>query len=305
MEQRTVHDAEAGQRLDNYLMRIRPGVPKGRIYRAIRTGEVRLNKGRPKPESRLIAGDVVRVPPLRTEERAAKPKTLYWEDRLRARVVLENPSLIAIDKPSGLAVHGGSGVDVGLIEVLRSMYSSDRYLELVHRLDRDTSGLILIARRAATLRALHELLRTGAIDKRYLCLVAGRWPSHLKKIDAPLEKYLLSSGERRVKVSQDGKPAQTGFKVLQRWDRATLLEAKPVSGRTHQIRVHCQHAGFPILGDAKYASGEADTVASAIGLQRLFLHAKVLNFKVQEQSYNLRAELAEELQSVLLRMPGP
>ena len=302
VEQRQVHEAEAGQRLDNYLMRIRSGVPKGRIYRAIRTGEVRVNKGRAKPELKLSSGDIVRVPPLKSSEASVKPITRMWQQRLQQATVMETPTLIAIDKPSGLAVHGGSGVDVGLIEALRSLYCDDTYLELVHRLDRDTSGLILIARRAATLRSLHALLRSGDVDKRYQCLVAGRWPSHLKRIEAPLEKFVLPSGERRVRVSQNGKAASTGFRVLRRWDGVTLLEAKPITGRTHQIRVHCQHAGFPILGDAKYADNAAGALASGIALERLFLHAHTLTFELDQQLFSLRAELAGELQAALDRL---
>ena len=290
---------EAGQRLDNFLKRVRPGVPKTRIYRAIRKGEVRINRSRCKPDARLMAGDQLRIPPLQATERAPATGASQWRERLRRAILLEEQSLLAIDKPSGLAVHGGSGVSVGLIETLRSMYADDRYLELVHRLDRDTSGVILVARRAATLRTLHEMLRSDGMDKRYLCLVSGRWPAHLKQVDAPLEKFSLASGERRVKVSGSGRRALTQFRVVQRLAGATLMEAKPVTGRTHQIRVHCQHAGFPILGDVKYAGDAADELTRQLGVKRLFLHAHQLNFTLDSGPYELVAPLPHDLQSVL------
>lgn len=208
-----------------------------------------------------------------------------------------------VNKPPGLAVHGGSGVNVGLIETLRAMYDTDRYLELVHRLDRDTSGLLLVARRASTLRSLHGLLRSNGVDKRYLCLVSGRWPAHLKRVDAPLEKFALPSGERRVKVAATGRQSLTTFRVVTRWSSMTLVEAKPVTGRTHQIRVHCQHAGFPILGDAKYADDAADRLAEKLRLKRLFLHAASLSFRLEEQNYSLQAALPLELQRLIDSAP--
>jgi len=299
VEWRVIGAEESGQRLDNFLQRVLPGVPKTRIYRAIRKGEVRVNKGRVKPESRLQSGDSLRIPPLQVAERTPASGAAGWQQRLKAAVVLDEADLIVVNKPSGLAVHGGSGVSVGLIETLRSVYGSDRYLELVHRLDRDTSGLIMVARRASTLRALHELLRSDGIDKRYLCLVAGRWPAHLKRVDAPLEKFALPSGERRVRVSAAGRKALTLFRVVQRLPSATLLEAKPVTGRTHQIRVHCQHAGFSILGDAKYAQGEAEVIARDMTIKRLFLHAASLTFTLDSRKYQLDAPLPDELQRLL------
>ncbi|WP_435210861.1 RluA family pseudouridine synthase [Luminiphilus sp. nBUS_16] len=299
VEWRTVLPEEAGQRLDNFLQRVRGGVPKTRIYRAIRKGEVRINKGRVKPDTRLEAGVSIRIPPLRVPEKAEAAGAAGWRARLRDAVVREESTLLVINKPPGLAVHGGSGISVGLIETLRAMYDTDRYLELVHRLDRDTSGLLLVARRASTLRSLHGLLRSNGVDKRYLCLVSGRWPAHLKRVDAPLEKFALPSGERRVKVAAAGRQSLTTFRVVTRWSGATLVEAKPVTGRTHQIRVHCQHAGFPILGDAKYSDEAALRLASKIGLKRLFLHAASLNFRLEEQNYSLEAPLPKELQRLV------
>lgn len=303
VEWRVVLPEEAGQRLDNFLQRVRGGVPKTRIYRAIRKGEVRVDKGRVKPDTRLEAGVSVRIPPLRVPEKADAAGAAGWRTRLRASIIREESTLLVVNKPPGLAVHGGSGINVGLIETLRAMYETDRYLELVHRLDRDTSGLLLVARRASTLRNLHVLLRSNGIDKRYLCLVNGRWPAHLKRVDAPLEKFALPSGERRVKVAATGRQSLTTFRVVRRWSSATLVEAKPVTGRTHQIRVHCQHAGFPILGDAKYADEAAVRIADKLGLKRLFLHAASLNFRLDEQNYSLEAGLPTELERLLDAIP--
>ena len=299
VEWRVVLPEEAGQRLDNFLQRVRGGVPKTRIYRAIRKGEVRVDKGRVKPDTRLDAGVCVRIPPLRVPEKTEAAGAAGWRSRLRDAIVREDATLLVVNKPPGLAVHGGSGVSVGLIETLRAMYDTDRYLELVHRLDRDTSGLLLVARRASTLRSLHALLRSNGVDKRYLCLVGGRWPAHLKRVDAPLEKFALPSGERRVKVAATGRQSLTTFRVVRRWSSMTLIEAKPVTGRTHQIRVHCQHAGFPILGDAKYADDAADRLAERLRLKRLFLHAASLTFRLEEQNYSLQAALPAELQRLL------
>lgn len=298
----TVSVDGAGQRLDNFLLRNLPGVPKTRIYKAIRKGEVRVNKGRARAETRLETDDQVRVPPLQVVERRPAVATGRWREQIEARRVLDDGDLLVINKPSGLAVHGGSGVDAGLIETLRAMYPETRYMELVHRLDRDTSGLVMIARRAALLRELHRQLREDHIDKRYHCLVLGRWPAHLSVVDAPLEKYALGSGERMVKVSAEGKRAQTRFRVLRRWREATLVEAKPVTGRTHQIRVHCRHAGHPILGDSKYSTPEAEKLATDIGLSRLYLHAFSLDFRLDEQRYQLQAPLDDDLEQVLTRL---
>ena len=300
----SVTEAEAGQRLDNYLMRVLQGVPKARVYRAIRKGEVRVNKGRVKPETKLAADDNVRVPPLAETAKRNLGASSKWTRILSQRVVLDEPDLLVLDKPAGLAVHGGSGIDVGLIETLRQMYPDERYLELVHRLDRDTSGLIMIARRAATLRALHELLRKDGVDKRYQCLVEGRWPSSVAHVDAPLEKYSLPSGERLVKVTASGKRARTEFRVLRRFQRATLVEAKPITGRTHQIRVHCRHAGHPILGDEKYSTPSTEALTEALELPRLFLHAASLRFQLAGESVSLESPLPDELVARLNALPS-
>ncbi len=250
----------------------------------------------------MEGNDVVRVPPFREADKKP-PKTSHrWMDKIRDAIVLDQGDLLVINKPSGLAVHGGSGIDAGLIETLRAMYPEQRYMELVHRLDRDTSGLIMVARRASALRELHQALRRDGVDKRYHCLVAGRWPAHLKHVDAPLEKFALGSGERMVRVSAEGKSALTRFRVLRRWKEATLIEAKPVTGRTHQIRVHCRHVGHPILCDSKYETPEAAELARRIGLDRLFLHAASLRFELGSERYTLEAPLDDALEQICERL---
>ena len=292
-------DEESGQRLDNYLMRVLGGVPKTRIYKAIRTGEVRVNKGRAKPERKLNAGDVIRIPPIsiaaREEGRRVPDR---WSQRIDRSIIHNDSELMVIDKPTGLAVHGGSGVQFGLIESLRQMFPDQRYMELVHRLDRDTSGLVMIAKRASVLRELHTLLRGDGVDKRYLALVVGKWPAYRARVEASLEKSALPSGERIVRVTPEGRRSLTDFRVIERYRGATLIEAKPVTGRTHQIRVHAQHAGHPILGDAKYGSEEQLNIAKTHGLKRLFLHAQRLEFRLGGQRYCFEAPLDNELSTV-------
>lgn len=297
----TVDEGSAGQRLDNYLVRELKGVPKTRLYRALRKGEVRVNKGRVKADYRLVIGDLVRIPPLHRpapSEPAHVPR--YWAEQIEQRVVYEDEQLLVINKPSGLAVHGGSGLSFGLIESLRQLRPQDRYLELVHRLDRDTSGLIMIARRPAMLREIHRQLREDKVDKRYLALVAGSWPKNLRVVDAPLEKNVLQSGERMVRVAQAGKRSITEFAIVERFGNATLIEAKPITGRTHQIRVHARHAGFPLLGDIKYSDERTATLCSALGLQRLFLHARSLRIKLPEAGLvEFNAPLDPDLENIL------
>jgi 23S rRNA pseudouridine955/2504/2580 synthase len=299
----TVDERGEGQRLDNFVLRECPAIPKTRLYRAMRKGEVRVNKGRVKPDQRLALGDIVRLPPLASppprEPGAAPPG---WQERLANSIVFEDEQLLAMNKPSGLAVHGGSGLQFGLIETLRTMRPDARFLELVHRLDRETSGLVLIAKKPAALRALHELLRSkGKIDKRYLALAEGAWPRHLRLVDAPLQRFERKSGERMVAVSKDGKPSTTEFRIRQSFAKVTLVEARPLTGRTHQIRVHALHAGHTLLGDAKYQSAESEAIARKLRLKRLFLHAESLSFMLNEQPYKLQAPLDEELNSVLKR----
>lgn len=298
-------DADSsGQRLDNFLMRELRGVPRTRLYRALRKGEIRVNKGRVKADYRLVSGDRVRLPPLRVPAPSDPPRIpRRWSTLLAQRVVHEDGDLLVIDKPSGLAVHGGSGLSFGLIECLRQMRPDDRYLELVHRLDRDTSGLILIARRPAILRELHSQLRRDQMDKRYLALVAGSWPRSLRVVEAPLARNVLQSGERMVRVAKEGKPAVTEFSVVERLRGATLLEAKPVTGRTHQIRVHARHAGFPLCGDDKYSDESTAALCRQVGLQRLFLHASRLRFALPGTGrLELHSDLDDELKSILNKL---
>ena len=297
----TIDDNTAGQRLDNYLIREMKGVPRARLYRALRKGEVRVNKGRVRADYRLALGDMVRLPPLHQPEPSAPASiSRHQIEQITRQIVHEDDNLLVIDKPSGLAVHGGSGLSFGLIECLRQIRPEARYLELVHRLDRDTSGLILIAKRAPILRELHRQLREKHIEKRYLALVLGKWPKTVRVVDAPLEKNVLQSGERMVRVSREGKRSITEFNVVERLKGATLIEARPITGRTHQIRVHAQHAGFSLLGDAKYSNDRTEEFARQIGLKRLFLHAASLQFSLPDNGeFTLHAPLDNTLELIL------
>ncbi len=299
-----VDERGAGQRQDNYLLRVLKGVPKTRIYRGLRKGEFRVNKGRARADYRLSEGDIVRIPPIRTPAAGEAPRIPgYWTAVLKDRVVYEDDGLLVIDKPSGLAVHGGSGLDYGLIECLRQARPDDRSLELVHRLDRDTSGLILVARKSLVLRDLHKQLREDRVDKRYLALVAGEWPRSRRRVEAPLAKNTLRSGERLVRVSKEGKPSVTEFAVIERFGRATLMEAKPVTGRTHQIRVHAQYAGHALLGDEKYADDSGAALSRELGLKRLFLHAQSLTFRLPGGGrLKLEAPLDQDLEQILEKL---
>src|SRR5690606_11522863 len=293
-----------GQRVDNFLLRELKGVPKARIYRLLRKGEVRVNKGRVKAEYRLQSGDQVRIPPLRMseEEGAEVSVSTGLADRLANSILYEDEGLIVIDKPAGLAVHGGSGISLGLIEALRALRPEARFLELVHRLDRDTWGCIMVAKKRSALLILHEALRGEGVDKRYLALVAGSWPKRRSSVDAPLEKDTLRSGERVVRVTLDGKPALTRFAIVESFADATLVEASPVTGRTHQIRVHAKHAGHPLACDDKYGDKVADERFRQLGLKRLFLHAHSLSYEWQGRRLMLRAELPSELSRFLEKL---
>lgn len=268
----------AGQRIDNFLFTYLKGVPKTLIYRILRKGEVRVNKGRIKPEYKLKGGDIIRVPPLRLPERDEPvPVAQGLLQRLEAAIVYEDKALIVLNKPAGIAVHGGSGLNYGVIEAFRQMRPDAKELELVHRLDRDTSGLLMIAKKRSMLRHLHEALRGDGVDKRYMALVRGHWETAQKRVNAPLLKSNLRSGERMVEVNDEGKEALTIFKVLRRFgDFATMIEAKPVTGRTHQIRVHTLHAGHCIAGDTKYGDEDFSREIRDLGGKRLFLHAYML-----------------------------
>lgn len=302
----TISEDEAGQRIDNYLLAKLKGVPKSLIYRILRKGEVRVNKGRIKPEYKLQNGDVVRVPPVRVSEKNTTPisKNLNKVASLESHILFEDDYLLVLNKPSGIAVHGGSGLNFGVIEALRALRPEARFLELVHRLDRDTSGILLVAKKRSALRNLHEQLRVKTVQKDYLALVRGQWQSHVKVVQAPLLKNELASGERIVKVSEQGKPSETRFAIEERYQNATLVKASPVTGRTHQIRVHTQYAGHPIALDDKYGDKEFDQYMQELGLNRLFLHAFSIRFEHPKTGETLRlnAQLDEKMKTILKKL---
>jgi len=280
----SIDEDQAGQRLDNFLIARLKGVPRSKIYNVIRKGEVRVNKGRIKPEYKLMAGDSVRVPPIRTAEAGTEAKASNQMMSLLAKSILfEDDGLLVINKPPGLAVHGGSGVTLGLIETLRQMRPDAKHLELVHRLDRDTSGCIMVAKKRSYLRHLQAALReksagAGGITKVYRALVNGDWSKRVHQVNAPLLKTEVAGGERVVRVHPEGKPSLTEFKVLQRFDGFSLIEARPITGRTHQIRVHAQYVGHSLVGDNKYGDDDVNEVMRVQGIKRLFLHASALSF---------------------------
>lgn len=277
----TVPDDVAGQRIDNFLLTQLKGAPRSLVYRILRSGEVRVNKGRIKPDYRLQAGDVVRVPPLRLAE--PPPPTVPAPGATRElanRVVYEDEGLLVINKPAGLAVHGGSGVAWGVIEALRTLRPEAPFLELVHRLDRDTSGLLMIAKKRSLLRELHGHLREGQMEKVYVALLSGRLKGASHRITAPLKKNTLPNGERIVRVSSEGKDAATTFTVLERIGNTTLVEARIETGRTHQIRVHAQYLGHPLVGDEKYGNDDFNRQMRPFGITRLFLHARDLKIRL-------------------------
>lgn len=296
-------DAErAGQRLDNYLLGELKGIPRSLVYRLIRSGQVRVNSGRAGPGYRLKAGDRVRVPPVATRpprEVVATPDRLDW---LGERILYEDARLLVIDKPAGLAVHGGSSVSLGLIEALRLLKPEAKDLELAHRLDRGTSGCLLVAKRRSTLRTLHELLREGRVEKRYLALVKGRWPEATTEIEAPLVTRRVG-GEARVKVDEDeGKEARSAFRVLDRYGKkASLLEVAIDTGRTHQIRVHAAHAGHPVAGDERYGDKDFNEYLKSFGLTRMFLHAHSVSFDWPDtgEPFHASSPLPDDLKAVL------
>ena len=298
-----VIDAEQeGQRIDNFLKTQLKGVPKSLIYRIVRKGEVRVNKKRIKPEYKLEIGDEVRIPPVRVAEENALPSAkLSSIQALEAQILYEDEALIVLNKPAGMAVHGGSGLSFGVIEGLRALRPESRFLELVHRLDRDTSGCLLVAKKRSALKSLHEQLRLKSMRKQYAALVRGQWQNHVKVVNAPLLKNVLQSGERIVRVNPEGKPSETRFRVMMRFAEATLVEASPITGRTHQIRVHTAHAGHPIACDDKYGEAEFDARMRALGLQRLFLHASRVTFvhPGSQEEMSFEAPLDPHLQQLL------
>jgi 23S rRNA pseudouridine955/2504/2580 synthase len=298
----TVDERGAGQRLDNFLGRILKEVPRSHIFRVIRKGEVRINGKRAKPEARLQANDIVRVPPVRTGDKAPPrraPGALV--ESITGAIVHQDPQLLVIDKPAGIAVHGGSGVSFGVIEALRAA-RPDENLELVHRLDRDTSGLLLVARKPASLRTLHALMRDGKVEKKYLALVKGKWELGKKRIDVPLRTDIRVGGERTVKADASGKDAVSVFRPVQFFGKkASLVEVTLETGRTHQIRVHAAHAGYPLAGDEKYGDEEFNERMQALGLERMFLHAHQVSFVWPESGveFSASAPLPADLAAVI------
>ena len=290
-----VGEESEGQRIDNFLLKIAKGVPKSHIYRILRSGEVRVNKGRVPAEYRLQPGDRLRVPPIRTAERpsqAAVPARdfeIAWEDE----------ALIVVDKPSGVAVHGGSGVSFGVIEQLRRGRPQAKFLELAHRLDRETSGLLVVAKKRVALTKLHDMFRLGGIGKRYLALIKGSWRNESQHVRLPLHKYLTPDGERRVSVQPEGKAAHSIVRLVARWENFSLVEVELKTGRTHQIRVHLAHLGFPIAGDDKYGDFSLNKTLQKTGLGRMFLHAAklALPHPLSGAPVELESSLPDELRS--------
>jgi len=276
----TVDESKEGQRLDNFLSNQLKGLPKGRIYKMIRTGEVRINKGRCKPDSRVSAGDIVRIPPVDLAPTKEAIAHRGVQMKLFDALLYEDEDVLVLNKPSGLAVHGGSGLSTGLIEQLRLARPNEKFLELVHRLDRETSGCLLVARRPSALRRLHQQLRDQdkGLQKRYLALVAGKWPQYLVDVEAPLEKF-ERGGERIVQVTERGKPSHTRIRPLEVLDGCTLVEAEPVTGRTHQIRVHASYYKHAVLGDTKYQHDDSRDQWRQRGINGLCLHSRSIGFQ--------------------------
>jgi 23S rRNA pseudouridine955/2504/2580 synthase len=274
----TIEEDNHLQRIDNYLISKMKGVPKSKIYRILRKGEVRVNKKRAKPDYKLQINDYLRIPPVTIDDKPNAPLNVSNLAYLKEAILYEDDRLLVINKPSGMAVHGGSGLSYGLIEALRALRPNSLYLELVHRLDRDTSGCIVLAKKRSALRHLHEQLRDKTMDKTYHALVHGHWPEKRTKVSASLQKNQLQSGERMVFADENGKPSETRFRVVKHYEEASLLEAKPITGRTHQIRVHCQFAGHSIANDSKYGDEYFSKHIKSLGCKRLFLHAKRIEF---------------------------
>lgn len=274
----TIEEDNHLQRIDNYLISKMKGVPKSKIYRILRKGEVRVNKKRTKPDYKLQINDYLRIPPVKLDESPSIQLNVNNLAYIKDAILYEDDRLLVINKPSGMAVHGGSGLTYGLIEALRALRPASPYLELVHRLDRDTSGCIVIAKKRSALRHLHEQLRDKKMDKTYHALVHGHWPEKRTKVKSGLQKNQLQSGERMVFADENGKPSETRFSVIKHYLQASLLEAKPITGRTHQIRVHCQFAGHAIANDSKYGDESFSKYIKTLGCKRLFLHAKSIEF---------------------------
>ncbi|MFN3398268.1 MAG: RluA family pseudouridine synthase [Sulfurimicrobium sp.] len=308
----TIGEDSEGQRIDNYLLKLLKGVPKSHIYRILRKGEVRANKKRVDATYRLVLGDIVRVPPVQTA-RHEPANTQPVSAKLAHCTIFEDSALLVINKPSGMAVHGGSGISRGVIEQLRLERPELKFLELAHRLDRETSGVLLLAKKRSALVKLHEAMREGnrasegGMDKFYFALVKGNWPDARRHVKLPLFKYLTAEGERRVSVREDGQAAHTIFSLQRKWDGLSLLEAELKTGRTHQIRVHLSHLAFPIAGDDKYGDFPWNRELQRQGLKRMFLHAHkaVIRHPLTGETLTLEAPLPPELERFLQSLGQP
>jgi len=298
-----IDEAHDGQRIDNFLLGQLKGVPKSLVYRILRTGQVRSNGKRAKPDVRIADGDEVRIPPVRTAEPAAHGTPARAQlERIGEAIIHEDRDFLVIDKPSGVASHGGSGISFGAIELLRAARPGDT-LELAHRLDRDTSGVLVLTRRRTALTALQTLIRDNQTTKQYLALLQGKFRRSTFDVNTPLRKSVLQGGERMVRVDDDGKAALTRFRAIDAFRDATLAEATLFTGRTHQIRVHSAHSGHPIAGDEKYGERDFNLRMREFGLRRLFLHAARFEFAIGNRTYSFSAPLADELRAVLNALP--
>lgn len=300
----TAQAEDAGQRLDNYLARTLKGVPRSMIYRILRRGEIRVNRGRVSPSYKLQEGDEIRIPPVRVSRSAVTipSSNLHLVQDLKDRILFENDGCLVVDKPAGIAAHGGSGIEFGLIEALRALRPDASFLELAHRLDRETSGCLIVAKRRSALRSLHEQFRQRMVKKRYLTLVPGRWDRRQQLIEAPLKRNELRSGERMVEVNfKEGAPSATSFDIVEYLNDATLLAAMPHTGRTHQIRVHCAYARHPVGGDVKYGDEVFNQRLRTLGLRRMFLHAFRITFEDPQSGRLLKIEapLPPELEAAV------
>lgn len=303
----TIDEGSESQRIDNFLFKLLKGVPKSHIYRIMRSGEVRVNSKRVDATCRLNIGDVLRIPPIRVAPPKAEADGEVWNSsapQLSRYIIYQDDALLAINKPAGIAVHGGSGVSRGVIEQLRLEHPEFKFLELVHRLDRETSGVLLVAKKRSALVELHRMMRDGDTEKHYLTLVKGVWKNARQHVQFSLHKYLTASGERRVSVNEEGQTAHTIFTLKQNWSEFSLLDAELKTGRTHQIRVHLAHLGFPIAGDDKYGDFALNKTLQKQGLKRMFLHAArmALAHPLTGEPLVIEAPLPEELGAFLERL---
>jgi 23S rRNA pseudouridine955/2504/2580 synthase len=298
----TIDEEQAGQRIDNFLRRELPGLPKGRLYRILRRGEVRVNGGRVRAEYKLAPGDEVRIPPVRINDDGEGPPAAAGHSLLE-NLLFEDRDMLVVNKPAGMAVHGGSGVSFGAIEILRNARPELRDLSLAHRLDRETSGCLVLAKRRSALRILHAMFREGQVEKNYLALALGNWQRGEQLIDAPLFVQHRQGGERHVIVSPEGKSAETRIRLSKSFGEYSLLQCQPLTGRTHQIRVHAAHVGHPLAGDERYGDAEANAQLRKRGLKRLFLHAQSIAFPDEHgNEMHFTAPLADDLDRFLDRL---